>query len=99
MEKEINLKADEVLNYINNNVKNYDVLEISYNRVFVPGEVLDISAIEINDDIKSLRLLIKMNGETIRDTVEMDLVEIMDDVVEIRHITDETSTVLCIEED
>ena len=88
MEKEINLKADEVLNYIKSNVKNYDVLEISYNRVFVPGEVLDISAIEINDDIKSLRLLIKMNGETIRDTVEMDLVEIMDDVVEIRHITD-----------
>ncbi len=99
MEKEINLKADEVLNYIKSNVKNYDVLEISYNRVFVPGEVLDISAIEINDDIKSLRLLIKMNGETIRDTVEMDLVEIMDDVVEIRHITDLTSTVLCIEED
>ncbi|MGB8233185.1 MAG: DUF2097 domain-containing protein [Methanobacterium sp.] len=99
MEKEMNLKADEVLNYIKSNVKNYDVLEISYNRVFVPGEVLDINAVEINDDFKSFRLLIKMNGETIRDTVEVDLVEIMDDVVEIRHITDEKSTVLCIEED
>jgi hypothetical protein len=99
MEKEINLKADEVLNYIKSNVKNYDVLEISYNRIFVPGEVLDITALEINDDVKSLRLLIKMNGETIKETIEVDLVEIIDDVVEIRHINDETCTVLSIEED
>ncbi len=66
MEKEMNLKADEAIEYVKSNVKNYDVLEISYNRVFVPGEVLDISAVEINDDIKSFRLLIKMNGETIK---------------------------------
>jgi hypothetical protein len=98
MEKEINLKADEALDYIKSNVKNYDVLEISYNRIFVPGEVLDLSAIEVNDDVKSLKLLLQMNGETIKDTVEVDLVEIMDDVVEIRHITGETSTVLSIEE-
>ena len=98
MEKEINLKADEALDYIKSNVKNYDVLEISYNRIFVPGEVLDLSAIEINDDVKSLKLLLQMNGETIKDTVEVDLVEIMNDVVEIRHITGETSTVLSIEE-
>ena len=98
MEKEINIKADEALDYIKSNVKNYDVLEISYNRIFVPGEVLDLSAIEINDDVKSLKLLLQMNGETIKDTVEVDLVEIMDDVVEIRHITGETSTVLSIEE-
>ena len=98
MEKEINLKADEALDYIKSNVKNYDVLEISYNRIFVPGEVLDLSAVEINDDVKSLKLLLQMNGETIKDTVEVDLVEIMDDVVEIRHITGETSTVLSIEE-
>jgi len=98
MEKEINIKADEALDYIKSNVKNYDVLEISYNRIFVPGEVLDLSAVEINDDVKSLKLLLQMNGETIKDTVEVDLVEIMNDVVEIRHITSETSTVLSIEE-
>ena len=98
MEKEINLKADKALDYIKSNVKNYDVLEISYNRIFVPGEVLDLSAVEINDDVKSLKLLLQMNGETIKDTVEVDLVEIMNDVVEIRHITSETSTVLSIEE-
>ena len=95
MEKEINLKAEEALDYIKTNVKNYDVLEISYNRVFIPGEVLDIFA---DENLNSLRLLLKMNGETIKQTVEMDLVEIKDDIVEIRHITDETSTLLTIEE-
>ena len=94
MEKEINLNAEAAIEYVKSNVKNYDVLEISYNRVFVPGEVLDVSAVETNG-IKSLRLLIKMNGKT----VEMDLVEMKDDLVEIRHITDEESTVLVIEED
>ena len=98
MEKEINLNAEAAIEYVKSNVKNYDVLDISYNRVFVPCEVLDVSAVETNG-IKSLRLLIKMNGKTIKQTVEMDLVEMKDDLVEIRHITDEESTVLVIEED
>ena len=98
MEKEINLNAEEAIEYVKSNVKNYDVLEISYNRVFVPGEVLDVSEVE-NEGIKSLRLLIKMNGKTIKQTVELDLVEMKDDLVEIRHITGEESTVLVIEED
>ncbi len=98
MEKEINLKADEALDYIKNNVKNYDVLEISYNRIFIPGEVLDIFPGE-NNGGNSLRLLIKMNGETIRQTVEVDLVEIKDDIVEIRHIADEKSVVLLFEDE
>ena len=98
MEKEINLNADAAIEYIESNVKNYDVLEISYNRVFVPGEVLDISTLE-KDGMKSVRVLIKMNAKTIKETVEMDLMEIKDDIVEIRHITDEKSTLLVIEED
>ncbi len=98
MEKEINLKADAAIEYIESNVENYDVLEISYNRVFVPGEVLDITTLE-KDGMKSVRVLIKMNAKTIKETVEMDLMEIKDDIVEIRHITDETSTLLVIEED
>ena len=96
MEKEINLNADDALDYIKNNVKTYDLLEISYNRVYVPGEVLDMSVSE-NEDENSLVLLIKMNGETIKHTVELDLEEIKDDIVEIRHITDEDSTILVFE--
>ncbi len=92
MEKEINLKSDEALDYIKNNVENYDTLEISFNRIFVPGEVLDIDA----DEEESLKLLIQMNGELVNDTVQIDLVRIKDDILEIRHITDDESILIVV---
>ena len=93
MEKEINLKSDEALDYIKNNVENYDTLEISFNRIFVPGEVLDIDA----DDEESLKLLIQMNGELVNDTVQIDLVRIKDDILEIRHIKDDKSILIVVD--
>ena len=96
MEKEINLSSDDALDYIKNNVENYDTLEISFNRIFVPGEVLDI---EINDDEEeeSLKLMLQMNGELVNDTVQIDLVRIKDDILEIRHIKDDKSVLIVIE--
>ncbi len=93
MEKEINLKSDEALDYIKNNVENYDTLEISFNRIFVPGEVLDIDA----NEEESLKLLIQMNGELVNDTVEIDLVRIKDDILEIRHIKDDESILIVVD--
>lgn len=82
MEKEITLKSDELMTYIRNSVKIHDTLEISYNMVFVPGELLDIEL----DDEESLKILIKINGELVNDTVQIDLFEIKDDLVEVVHI-------------
>jgi hypothetical protein len=93
MEKELNLKSDEALDYIKNNVENYDTLEISFNRIFVPGEVLDIDA----DEEESLKLLIQMNGELVNDTVQIDLVRIKDDILEIRHIKDDKSILIVVD--
>ena len=93
MEKELNLKSDEALDYIKNNVENYDPLEISFNRIFVPGEVLDIDA----DEEESLKLLIQMNGELVNDTVQIDLVRIKDDILEIRHIKDDKSILIVVD--
>ena len=93
MEKEINLKSDEALDYIKNNVENYDTLEISFNRIFVPGEVLDIDA----DEEESLKLLIQMNGELVNDTVQIDLVRIKNDILEIRHIKDDKSILIIVD--
>lgn len=93
MEKELNLKSDEALDYIKNNVENYDTLEISFNRIFVPGEVIDIDA----DEDDSLKLLIQMNGELVNDTVEIDLVRIKDDILEIRHIKDDKSILIVVD--
>ena len=71
MEEELILKVDEALDYVKNNVEISDVLELSYNRVFVPAEVIDIDT----DTENSLKLMLQMNGEIINDTVEIDLVE------------------------
>ena len=96
MEKEIKLKSEEALDYIKKNVENYDVLEISYNRIFVPGEVLDIE-VNHDEDEKSMMLLLKLNGELLNSTVQIDLEEIKEDILEIRHITGKESTLIVVD--
>ena len=93
MEEELILKADEALDYVRNNVEIFDVLELSYNRVFVPAEVIDIDL----DTENSLKLMLQMNGEIINDTVELDLVEVKDELLEIRHIRDDKLTIIVVE--
>ena len=96
MENEITLNANEVLEYVKDEVKQYDTLEISYNMVFVPGEVLNI---EPNEESGSLDLLLQLNGELLNDTVHLDLADIKDDIIEIRHIKNENElTVIVVEE-
>lgn len=96
MEKEITLKADAALDYVKENVQTYDVLELSYNRVFVPGEVLDVEVGSRNGE-DSLRLTLKMKGETIKQTVQLDLEEVKDDLIEIRHLQNERTTTIVVE--
>ncbi len=40
MIKTIKMDCDDAIDYVRNNVKEYDDLELSYNRVFTPGEVI-----------------------------------------------------------
>ena len=37
--KELSLSVDEAVNYLKENVKIHDNLEISYNRIFAEGEI------------------------------------------------------------
>lgn len=96
MEKEITLNSDDALEYIKNNVNDYDTLEISFNRIYLPGEVLDIE-IEEEEEVESLKLMMQLNGELVNDTIQVDLVRIKDDILEIRHIQEKNSTIITIE--
>ena len=98
MEKEIILNTEEVVHYVKNEVEQYDTLEISYNRIYVPAEVLDIEH-EGEDEIESLRLLLQLKGELLNDTVELDLVQIKNDIIEIRHIKSEDHEVVIVVEE
>ena len=59
MIKEVEMTFDEAVEYIRNNVHVRDTLEVSYNRIFAPGEVLgitiEIDFKEIADDLIEMR--------------------------------------------
>ena len=96
MEEEISLNSDDALDYIKNNVNTYDTIELSFNRIYLPGEVLDIE-IDGEKEIERLRLMMQPNGELVNDTIQVDLVRIKDDILEIRHIQEEKSTTITVE--
>ena len=98
MEKEIILNTEEVVHYVKNEVEQYDTLEISYNRIYVPAEVLDIEH-EGENEIESLNLILQLKGELLNDTVQLDLVQIKNDIIEIRHINSEDHEVIIVVEE
>ena len=93
MVNEITLSVDEAIEYIRNNVQIRDILEISYNRIFAPGEVLNILG-EDEETGEGLRVSLQLNGEILNQAVEIDLKEIRDDLLEVRHIKDDVETVI-----
>ncbi|WP_178648247.1 DUF2097 domain-containing protein [uncultured Methanobrevibacter sp.] len=96
MVKEIIMPVDDAIEYIRNNVQIRDILEISYNRIFAPGEVLNIIA-EDEETGEGLRVSLQLNGEILNQTVEIDFKEIKDDLIEFRHIKDDEELVIEIE--
>ena len=93
MIEEIEMTFDEVLSYVKTNVDVGDVLEISYNRIFAPGEVLGFTE---EDDMtgEGFRVGLQLNGEILNQSVEIDFNEIEDDLIETRHITDEKELII-----
>lgn len=96
MVKEIIMPVDDAIEYIRNNVQIRDILEISYNRIFAPGEVLNIIA-EDEETGEGLRVSLQLNGEILNQTVEIDFKEIKDDLIEFRHIKGDEELVIEIE--
>lgn len=96
-ETEIVLSPDDALDYIKDNVKVHDTLEISYNRIYAPGEVLgmDLEDEEGND---AFELSLKLSGDLVNDTVLIDMYQLKDDILELRHENEEQITVVVVEE-
>jgi len=87
MVEEVEMTLEEAIEYVRNNVQVTDILEVSYNRIFAPGEVLGI--IE-EDEVtgEGLRVGLQLTGEILNQSIEIDLHEIGDDLIEMRHIRD-----------
>ena len=93
MIKEVEMTFDEAVEYIRNNVHVRDTLEVSYNRIFAPGEVLGITE---EDEVtgEGLRVAMQLNGEILNQSIEVDFNEIGEDLIEMRHITDEKELII-----
>ena len=93
MVKEVEMSFDEVVEYVRNNVYVGDVFEISYNRIFAPGEVLGITE---EDEVtgEGLRVGLQLNGEILNQSIEVDFNEIGDDLIEMRHITEDKEIII-----
>lgn len=87
------MSAEEAIEYVRENVQIRDVLEISYNRIFAPGEVLNIIS-EDEETGEGLRVSLQLNGEILNQVVDVDFKEIKDDLLELRHIKDDKITIV-----
>ena len=93
MVEEVQMTIDEAIEYVRNNVYVNDVLEVSYNRIFAPGEVLGITE---EDEVtgEGLRVGLQLTGEILNQSIEIDLNEIGDDLLEMRHVHDGNETII-----
>ena len=98
MEKNLKMDCDEAIEYVKNNVKAYDTLELSYNKVYTPGEVINVET-ECLKGRETCSVMVQLTGETINSTVEVDLEEVKDDLIEVRHTPQgkEDATVITVE--
>lgn len=87
------MSAEEAIEYVRENVQIRDILEISYNRIFAPGEVLNIIS-EDEETGEGFRVSLQLNGEILNQVVDVDFKEIKDDLLELRHIKDGKITIV-----
>ena len=89
-DKDVVMTSDEVLDYIRENVEEFDKLEISYNRVFAGGDVLGLDFSEYNG-VPGFKIMISLDGKVIKDgkvindAVEIDLIKFKEDIIEVTH--------------
>ena len=93
MVEEVQMTFDEAVEYVKNEVEVGDILEGSYNRIFAPGEVLGFTE---EDEMtgEGYRVGLQLNGKILNQCVEIDFNEIVDDLIEMRHITDDKEIII-----
>ena len=82
--KELSLSVDEAVNYLKENVKIHDNLEISYNRIFAEGEVLNMD-FSLYFGKPGFKMLMTLDETHLNPTIEIDVLEIQEDLIEFIH--------------
>ncbi|WP_303370944.1 DUF2097 domain-containing protein [Methanobrevibacter sp.] len=82
--KELELTTQEAINYLKENVKIHDVLEIAYDRIFAEGEVLNVDFSEYFGK-PGFKLLVSLDESDLGGTIEIDIYEVEEDIIEFIH--------------
>ena len=82
--KELELTTQEAVTYLRENVAIHDVLEMSYNRIYAAGEVLNVDFSEYFGK-PGFKLLISLDESDLGATVEIDIQEVEEDIIEFVH--------------
>lgn len=76
--KKLKLTTKEAVDYLKKEVKIHDNLEISYNRIFAEGEVLNMDFSEYFGKT-GFKMLISLDADSINPTIEIDVYEIQEE--------------------
>ena len=82
--KELELTTKEAVDYLKENVEFHDKIEMSYNRIFAEGEVLNVDFSEYFGE-PGFRMLVSLDESDLGATVEIDVYEVEDDIIEFIH--------------
>lgn len=82
--KELKLTTEEAVNYLKENVKIHDKIEISYNRIFAEGEVLNVDFSKYFGE-PGFKMLVSLDESDLGATVEIDVYEVQEDIIEFTH--------------
>lgn len=77
LRKHVIIKEDELKDFIIKNFKEEALVEISYNRVFVPGKILFV------DEDASITL--QLQGNLLNQRVDINIDEVKNEIIEITY--------------
>lgn len=77
----LELSVEDAVEFLKKNLEIHDVLEISFNRIFAEGEVLNIDFSEYFNK-PGFKILVSLDADSINPTIEIDVYEIQDDLIE-----------------
>ena len=82
--KTLDLTGHDAIKYLKENVKIHDKLEIAYDRIFAEGEVLNVDFSKYFGK-EGFKLLISLDESDLGATIEIDVYEVSEDIIEFTH--------------
>ncbi|WP_296876651.1 DUF2097 domain-containing protein [uncultured Methanobrevibacter sp.] len=82
--KTLELTTPQAVEYLRENVKMHDRIELSYNRIYAEGEIINVDFSEYFGK-PGFKLMISLDESELGATIEVDVLEVQDDIIEFIH--------------